>query len=107
MTIRKISHAEYMAGLLGEVNADGLIDAVKKRLDEINNVALTLNYADCGLIQEKSVEIIDLLKTQEDVMPERSGKGKYWYYCCGNCGQPLDPGDPYCRKCGKKVKWDA
>lgn len=46
------------------------------------------------------------LKMQEPVKPERSGKGATWYYCCGACGQPIDPGDPYCRKCGKKVKWD-
>lgn len=49
---------------------------------------------------------IALLKAQEPVKPERSGRNLTWYYCCGACGQPIDPGDPYCRKCGMKVKWD-
>ena len=51
-------------------------------------------------------DVFSLLKAQDPVYPERSGKGTYWYYCCGNCGQPLDPGDPFCRKCGRAVKWD-
>lgn len=49
----------------------------------------------------------DLLKAQDPINPERSGKGTYWYYCCGNCGQPLDPGDPFCRKCGRAVAWNV
>lgn len=65
MTIHEISRDEYMAGLQSEVQKNGLLDAVKKRLDEINHVALTLNYANWGLVQEMSVEIIDLLKAQE------------------------------------------
>lgn len=47
-----------------------------------------------------------LLLNAKEVKPVRSGRNLTWYYCCGACGQPIDPGDPYCRKCGKKVKWD-
>ena len=65
MTVCEISHDEYLAGLQGEVQADGLIEAVRKRLDEINHVALALGYCECGLVQEKSVEILDMLKMQE------------------------------------------
>lgn len=61
MTVREISHDEYLAGLQNEIQKDGLIEAVKKRLDEINNVTLALSYAECGLVQEKSAEIVDLL----------------------------------------------
>lgn len=55
---------------------------------------------------EKNTDVFALLKAQDPINPERSGKGTYWYYCCGNCGQPLDPGDPFCRKCGRAVKWE-
>lgn len=65
VNIREISRDEYLAGLQGEIRSVGLIEAVKKRLDEINHEALSLSYAECGLIQEMSVEIIDLLKEQE------------------------------------------
>lgn len=65
MTVREISRDEYLAGLQSEIQKDGLIEAVKKRLDEINHVALSLSYCDCALVQEKSVEIIDILNAQE------------------------------------------
>lgn len=56
-------------------------------------------------------KVITMLNTaseqQKPVKPERSGKGTTWYYCCGACAQPIDPGDPYCRRCGKAVKWDG
>lgn len=63
MNVQELSHDEYMAGLRCEIQTDGLIEAVKKRLDEIYQVALLLNYEDLGVVQEKSLEIIDLLKT--------------------------------------------
>ena len=66
MNVRELSHDEYMAGLRCELQTDGLIEAVKKRLDEINQVTLLLNYEDWGVAQEKLSEIIDLLKMQEE-----------------------------------------
>ena len=65
MIVREISRYEYMAGLQSEVQEDGLIETVKKRLDEINHVALALSCCDCALVQEKSAEIIDILNAQE------------------------------------------
>ena len=66
MNVQELSHDEYMAGLRCEIQTDGLIEALKKRLDDINQVALLLNYKDWGVVQEKSSEIIDLLKMQEE-----------------------------------------
>lgn len=60
----------------------------------------------CYCLDHLVQDCLDRLSAQEPVKPERSGHGTTWYYCCGACGQPIDPGDPYCRKCGKKVKWD-
>jgi hypothetical protein len=27
-------------------------------------------------------------------------------YLCGACGEAINQGDVYCRKCGQAVKWD-
>ena len=40
------------------------------------------------------------------ILPVRSGHNAAWWYSCGACGAPLDPGDAYCRRCGKAVKWE-
>ena len=61
----------------------------------------------CHCVEHLAQDCLYSLKLQEPVKPMRSGKGTTWYYCCGACAQPLDPGDPYCRRCGKKVKWDG
>ena len=65
MTIREISHDEYLAGLQNEIQTDGLIVSVRKRLDEINYAATRLSYADCMMVREKSAEIMDMLAAQE------------------------------------------
>ena len=36
---------------------------------------------------------------------EFDGLVSRWYEC-GECGQPIDRGDMYCRRCGRRVKWD-
>ena len=28
-------------------------------------------------------------------------------YSCGSCGDPILLGDRFCRRCGKRVKWDV
>ena len=62
MTLQEISYDEYISELRCEIETAGLFEAVKKRLDEINHVATALAYADCGLVQEKSAEILNLLQ---------------------------------------------
>ena len=56
-------------------------------------------------------ETIALLKEQEAVEPEKENDGNpepwtAWWYVCGDCGQPIDRMDRYCRRCGKQVKWN-
>lgn len=60
-------------------------------------------YEDTGLTPE---EIKEAARLAKPMPPSRSGKFYAWYYCCGACGQPLDPGDPFCRKCGQRVAWN-
>ena len=80
-------------------------------------ISILEGYRQCGFGDKDDsctvADILELLKTQivalkkqEPIYPERSGKGTYWYYCCKACGQPLDPGDLHCRKCGQAVKWN-
>lgn len=57
-------------------------------------------------------DILELLKEQEAVEPKKENDGNpepwtAWWYVCGDCGQPIDRMDRYCRRCGKQVKWDA
>lgn len=75
-----------------------IIRADRSDLDWIDCVEVSLLRDACTLLNIKD-------NHDQPVKPERSGKGTTWYYCCGACAQPLDPGDPYCRKCGKAVKW--
>lgn len=83
-------------------------------LNDLHGVASGLGGDQCYLngIGIKQLQALidgatELLKAEEPVRPERSGRGTCWYYCCGNCGKPLDPGDPYCRGCGRAVAWST
>ena len=56
-------------------------------------------------------DVLKLLKEQEAVEPEKENDGNpepwtAWWYVCGDCGQPIDRMDRYCRRCGKQVKWN-
>lgn len=52
------------------------------------------------------------LKQQEAVEPYVTGNGesfetaKNWWYECGNCNNPIDSTDKFCRHCGRMVKWE-
>lgn len=52
----------------------------------------------------------NLLKAQEPVVPKLGGDagpfGTHWYQC-GVCSGQINPGDKYCRSCGRQVKWDG
>ena len=57
-------------------------------------------------------DALELLKAQEPVKPFVTGNGhtfeeaETWWYVCGNCNEPIDPNDQYCRHCGRAVKWE-
>ena len=53
--------------------------------------------------------IIDLLKEQEAVKPEKehSGSGITWWNVCGNCKTAINPNDKYCHECGCPVLWEG
>lgn len=52
--------------------------------------------------------LIDLLKEQEAVKPEKecSGSGITWWNVCGNCKTAINPNDKFCHECGRSVKWE-
>jgi hypothetical protein len=50
-----------------------------------------------------------LLKEQEAVKPKIVQSEDFlWsqWYVCGACEYPVDPGDKFCRECGRELKWD-
>ena len=54
-------------------------------------------------------EAIKIVKAQEPTKPKLGGDagpfGTQWYQC-GACSGQIDPGDKYCRTCGRAVKWE-
>lgn len=67
-------------------------------------------YTDCRK-WEIARDALELLKEQEAVEPKKENDGNpepwtAWWYVCGDCGQPIDKVDRYCRGCGKQVKWE-
>lgn len=51
-------------------------------------------------------DVVEILDNMKPVKPTRSGHNVTWWYSCGACGAPLDPGDAFCRRCGKAVGWE-
>lgn len=53
-------------------------------------------------------DALALLKAQEPTKPKLGGNagpfGTQWYQC-GACSGQIDPGDKYCRTCGREVEW--
>ena len=54
-------------------------------------------------------KMVDLLKEQESVKPEKehSGSGITWWNVCGNCKTAINPNDKYCHECGRPVLWEG
>ena len=75
-----------------------------------NKIAIAENNDQNTLLVTLDVlkTILDLLKEQETVKPERqySGGGITWWYVCGSCKTAINPNDKYCHECGKEVKWE-
>lgn len=53
-------------------------------------------------------DAIALLKEQEPVkpVPEYNNRCTGWYVC-GNCHEPIDNGDAFCRYCERRIDWYA
>lgn len=54
-------------------------------------------------------DALALLKEQEAVDPKIFQSEDFlWshWYICGACEYPVDPGDKFCRKCGRPIKWE-
>lgn len=69
----------------------------------LQEVGITYMTSSCMIdVMTESLAVLEL----HEVKPSRRGSGMTWYYCCGSCDQPIDPGDSFCRRCGEKVKWE-
>ena len=64
---------------------------------------------ECDCVRELHNDVLDLLKWQEAVAPEKehSGSGITWWNVCGNCKTAINPNDKYCHECGRAVKWNV
>lgn len=61
-----------------------------------------------GLVDDITDELNVLLKKKKlaPVLTRGDTRENTWWYVCGNCFAPIDPGDRYCRKCGRRMHWD-
>jgi rRNA maturation endonuclease Nob1 len=51
-------------------------------------------------------DTLDLLETARVVtFPDKDKSITHWYGC-GACGKAVNPGDKFCRECGRELKWD-
>ncbi len=85
-------------------NREKIISAIEKAKTQSKE-----NAQDAIIVPFKEANmIIDLLKEQEAVRPERqcSGGGTTWWNVCGNCRTAINPNDKFCHECGKRVKWN-
>ena len=74
------------------------------------------NFVPCCTSDDYHLELLKkvlaLLKEQDAVEPYIAGSGESfetaetWWYECGNCNNPIDPNDKFCRHCGRQVKWE-
>ena len=88
---------------------------MKNALDWLNEIITNPNgwrmfYSDSET-KTCAEATLELLKEQEAVKPETENDGTpgdfaCWWYVCGNCGRDIDPGDRYCRHCGRAVNWN-
>lgn len=56
----------------------------------------------------KLIEEAPTIKEQEPAraIREFSDDDGSWWYECGNCLNPVDCHDVFCKYCGKRLKWD-
>ena len=61
ITLRQITPEEYEADIRQELKEVGLISAIEKRFDNINEVCSCMRYADHRYVQEMLNDVIELL----------------------------------------------
>ena len=64
-TLREYPEEEYLHDLSEEIKTDGLLKAVEKRCNEIDDFCKVLRYLPHSMVQELMVEILDLIKIRE------------------------------------------
>lgn len=64
-TLREYPREEYLHDLSEEIKTDGLLKAVEKRCNEIDDYCSPLGYLSHRGVQELLVEILDLIKLKE------------------------------------------
>ena len=64
-TLKILTEEERVQQLKDEIAQDGLLKAVEKRCDDINELTSTLSYLPRRSVQEDMVEIMDLIKLKE------------------------------------------
>ena len=81
---------------------------LKKHLDTQIKAADAMG-SEFVYIRKKEAEVcLELAEVEDTIMAEPvpveiEGGGRSWWYVCGECHTAIDPGDKFCRQCGRKV----
>ena len=86
---------------------------MKKLVETINGLE---QYRDAGwtgindYYRPFVADALELLKAKEQKpisasIVDSDGGLMHWW-ACGNCQEPINPEDKFCRECGQAVKWE-
>lgn len=89
-------------------------DTLVEKLFYLAKRGLFTNYQERDLVKKAAMQLQTLQAEKalaaEGVRPNKTVVRDFdeitGLYSCGSCGDPILLGDRYCRRCGKKVKWD-
>ena len=80
---------------------------------ESNYHKATMSKNEAEFIRWLCGRAYEMLKMKEPIAPQIGWQKKGFseddwsnWYKCGECGEPIDKGDKFCRECGRAVKWD-
>lgn len=88
-------------------------DTLVEKLFYLAKRGLFTNYQERDLVKKAAMQLQTLQAEKalaaEGVRPGQTEVSEFGergcLYTCGACNAPLDRGDAYCRRCGKRVQW--
>ena len=60
---------------------------------------------DSACLNRLKVDALELLKAQEAKVKTKCNTGLTQWYVCTSCDASVNPGDRFCRMCGKVLVW--
>lgn len=90
------------------IDLEELIYVLQKQADEAQMSGRNHAYAK-GLRDAQKIAVTVQAVTEEESIPQMGGipREQIMWYECDKCHCSYDTGDQYCRKCGRRINWNA